>query len=139
MITQRIASRGVAAAIVGAVAATTFAVVPTVSAASSTSAPSAVEPSAEAEAARVARACERVPNLTTRTENVLARIQGDEETRGSLLWLDRRIENALAEEREQLAEALQNRRDVREATIPLLEQRLVTLAEIADICADAGS
>ena len=139
MTIHRFASRGVAAAIVGAVAATTFAVVPTVSAASSTSAPSAVEPSAEAEAARVARACERVPNLTTRTENVLARIQGDEETRGSLLWLDRRIENALAEEREQLAEALQNRRDVREATIPLLEQRLVTLAEIADICADAGN
>ncbi|MEL6893855.1 MAG: hypothetical protein AAFP84_19845 [Actinomycetota bacterium] len=99
---------------------------------------SAAAPEDEADRPRVERACARVPNLTTRTQNVLDRIQGDEETRGSLLWLDRRIANAAENDRTELVEVLTNRRNVREASIDVLEQRLVALGDIAELCADAG-
>ncbi|MEM1335122.1 MAG: hypothetical protein AAGG08_16855 [Actinomycetota bacterium] len=117
------------------IAATTFVVAPLAASAATTD-PSTESTTDAAELqARLDRACARIPNLTLRTENVLDRIQGDADTRGSLLWLDTKIEQANTEGREQLVEVLTNRRAVREASIPLLEQRLVTLAEIDAICA----
>lgn len=87
---------------------------------------------------RVERACLRIPNLTMRAENVLARINGDADTIGSLLWLDKRIARAEDNGREELAEFLTNRRAVREASIEVLELRLVMLADLGELCEEAG-
>ncbi len=87
---------------------------------------------------RVIRACKRIPNLTIRTENVLARIQADADTIGSLLWLDGRIARADEAGRDGLAEVLRNRRGVREANIAVFEQRLDTLENLAERCRNVG-
>lgn len=87
---------------------------------------------------RIERACLRIPNLTTRTENVLARINGDADTRGSLLWLDERIADAEERGREGWVEFLTNRRAVREASIEVFELRLVTLTDLGERCEAAG-
>ena len=88
--------------------------------------------------ARIERACLRIPNLTIRTENVIERINGDAETRGSLLWLDGRIARAEEAGRTEMVEVLTNRRAVREATVPVLEERLVKLGELTEKCREAG-
>ena len=111
-----------------------LAVAPTASAATTT------EPSSETAElnARLERACLRIPNMTIRTERAIERINGDADTRGSLLWLDERIARAEENGQEDRVEVLTNRRAVREATVPVLEQRLDTLASLADRCRDAG-
>lgn len=92
----------------------------------------------EDRAARVELACNRIPNLVTRTENVLDRINGDAETVGSLLWLDTRIAAADERGREDVVTVLENRRVVRASAIPVLETRLDRLDELSTTCADAG-
>jgi len=87
---------------------------------------------------RIERACLRIPNLTTTTENVLARINGDADTIGSLRWLDDRIAGAERHGRDERAEFLTNRRAVREASIEVFELRLVTLSHLSDRCHEAG-
>ncbi len=123
-----------AAALTAGLAVTigTLAVAPTASA--------ATDPASEAAElnARLERACLRIPNMTIRTERAIERINGDAETRGSLLWLDERIARASENDRDDLVEVLTNRRAVREATVPVLEQRLDTLASLADRCREAG-
>ena len=88
--------------------------------------------------ARAERACLRIPNLTIRTDNVLDRINGDAETPGSLLWLDTRIERARDNGRDQMVEVLENRRAVREASIPVFELRQGELDTLRQRCLDAG-
>ncbi|MEL6984222.1 MAG: hypothetical protein AAFO29_17480, partial [Actinomycetota bacterium] len=84
------------------------------------------------------RNCLRIPNLLIRTDNVIERINGDADTRGSLLWLDTQIERAEENGREQLAEVLTNRRAVREASVPVFELRRDELNDLAERCRDAG-
>ena len=83
---------------------------------------------------RLDRACARVPNLTTRVEKVLARINGDAETRGSIAWLETKADQARDNGREQLAELIENRIAVRTERIDVLEIRLDNLAEAAAAC-----
>ena len=87
---------------------------------------------------RIELACQRIPNLELRTNNVLERLQGDVDTLGSLEWLQRQIERARAQNREQLAVVLENRLEVRRALIPVLQQRLELLARLSDRCAEWG-
>lgn len=87
---------------------------------------------------RVERSCLRIPNLMIRTDNLIERITAEADTRGSLLWLDTQIERAESNGRDQLTEVLTNRRAVREATVPVLEQRRGELDDLADRCRDAG-
>lgn len=102
-----------------------------------TSSDSADETSTEVPV-RIERACLRIPNLIIRTDNVIERINGDAETRGSLLWLDDKIAQASENGREQLTEVLENRRAVREASVPVFETRLTELDRLAERCRDAG-
>jgi len=83
---------------------------------------------------RLDLACARVPNLTTRVEKVLARINGDAETRGSIAWLETKADQARDNGREQLAELIENRIAVRTERIDVLEIRLDNLAEAAAAC-----
>ena len=93
---------------------------------------------AEDTAARAELACSRIPNITIHTTNVLARINGDAERRGSLLWLETKIDQARERNREDLAVVLENRLEVRRSLIPVLEDRLVRLDELSIRCAEAG-
>ena len=83
---------------------------------------------------RLDRACARVPNLTARVESVLARIQGDADTIGSIAWLESRAAEARQNGREQLAGLIENRIAVRTEQIDVLEVRLDNLAEAAAAC-----
>jgi hypothetical protein len=82
--------------------------------------------------ARLKRACLRIPNLQLRTDNFIARLNGDASTRGSLLWLQAQIDDATAKGRTQLASVLENRLAVRTETLQVLtvrQQRLTNLIE----------
>lgn len=83
---------------------------------------------------RIEVACARVPNLTTRVENVLARISGDAETRGSIAWLETKADQARDNGREELVEFIENRIAVRTERIDVLEIRLDNLGEAAAFC-----
>lgn len=87
---------------------------------------------------RLERACKRIPNLQIRTGNLLERLQGDAETRGSLAWLEVQIGRAEEAGREQLVTVLENRLEVRTAFIPVLELRIEGLADLEAFCADNG-
>lgn len=83
---------------------------------------------------RLDRACARVPNLTTRVESVLARIQGDAGTVGSIAWLETKAAEARQNGRVQLAELIENRIAVQTERIDVLVIRLDNLAEAAAAC-----
>jgi hypothetical protein len=84
---------------------------------------------------RIERACARIPNAQTRIDKAIERINGSVDTRGSLLWLDAKIEKATNAGRTDLATALTNRREVRSATLGVLELRKANLVEFAKLCA----
>jgi hypothetical protein len=58
--------------------------------------------------------------------------------RGSLAWLQARIDKAEAEGREQLVTVLENRLVVRTKTLEVLEQRQAKLPELKQKCIDHG-
>lgn len=84
---------------------------------------------------RIERACARIPNAQTRIDKAIERINGDADTRGSLLWLDAKIEKATKAGRTDLATALTNRKAVRSATLGVLELRKANLVDLANLCA----
>jgi hypothetical protein len=85
---------------------------------------------------RIERACLRIPNLQTRTDNLLKRLQGDASTIGSLAWLQVQIDNARAAGRAPLATALDNRLAVRTQSVQVLQARQSELVQLAQTCAD---
>jgi hypothetical protein len=119
---------------IGAVVLTAGAalVVPSVAAAATTSTGTQELP------VRLERACLRIPNLEIRTDNLIARLNGDASTRGSLLWLQAQIDDATAKGRTQLATVLENRLKVRTQSVKVLEQRQQTLVKLADLCRSHG-
>ena len=127
---------------VGSLALLAALTVPTVASASEAAASNAAATStatADDEiGARLERACLRIPNLTIRTTNLIERINGDAETRGSLLWLQSQIDRAEAQGREQLVTVLENRLEVRAATLPVLEVRLESLRKLSVRCNELG-
>jgi hypothetical protein len=115
-----------------AVAAGTLLATPALAGATTTSTP-ANEVSDRAE-----RACLRIPNLQTRTENLITRLNGGADVKGSLAWLEAQIAKAEANGKTELAETLRNRLAVRTASVDVLEQRLGELERLAERCAAAG-
>jgi hypothetical protein len=101
---------------------------------SSTEAP-APDPATQAQRrARLEKACARVPVITERVDALIARLEGDAGTKGSLAWLQARIDSATAAGRAQLVTVLQNRLEVRTARLELLHERRDALAHVAQIC-----
>jgi|SRR4249920_4156213 len=88
--------------------------------------------------ARFERACLRIPNLQTRTDNLLTRLNGDVNTRGSLLWLQAQIDDATSKNRTQLATVLTNRLKVRTQSLKVLAVRQERLTKLADLCRSHG-
>lgn len=87
---------------------------------------------------RLDRMCHRVPRIERRTEQMLERINGDETTRGSLVWLDARSAQARESGHPDLASVIDSHRAIRAAAVPLLEVRQTEMAKIRDICIDHG-
>ncbi|MEX1124590.1 MAG: hypothetical protein WD895_02235 [Acidimicrobiia bacterium] len=83
---------------------------------------------------RLELACARVPNITIRVEKVLARINGDADTIGSIAWLETKADDARENGRDKLAEFIENRIAVRTERIDVLKNRLDNLAEAAAAC-----
>jgi hypothetical protein len=88
--------------------------------------------------ARLERACLRIPNLQTRTDNLIARLNGDVSTRGSLLWLQAQIDDATAKGRTQLATVLTNRLKVRTESLKVLAVRQERLTKLTELCREHG-
>jgi hypothetical protein len=87
---------------------------------------------------RYQRACLRIPNLQLRTDKVVARLNGDASTRGSLLWLQAQIDDATAKGRTQLATVLENRLNVRTQTLQVVTNRQERLTKLAELCRKHG-
>ena len=105
-----------AGALLAGLAATCTLIVPTAAMAAPPEAPSDLGP-------RIERACQRVANIETRTDNLIRRLEGDATTRGSLAWLEAAIARAEENDRADLAEVLRNRLDVRTLTLEVLQLR----------------
>lgn len=88
--------------------------------------------------ARLKRACLRIPNLQLRTDNFIARLNGDASTRGSLLWLQAQIDDATAKGRTQLVTVLENRLAIRTQTLQVLTIRQERLGNLIERCRNHG-
>lgn len=88
---------------------------------------------------RLERACARIPNLRTRTDNLLARLEGGEGTAGSIAWLEQRVEQAQDRGNADLAQALENRLQVRRESLDVLRRRAERLPELAARCTELGA
>ena len=87
---------------------------------------------------RYERACLRIPNIELRITNVIARLNGDASTMGSLAWLQAQIDDANAKGRTQLATVLENRLKVRTQTLEVLKVRQQRLEKLAELCRTHG-
>lgn len=105
-----------------------------------TAAAAPVAPSAPGDGVgpRVERACLRIPNLEIRVTNVKERLDGDATVRGSLAWLQTKIDAAEAAGRNQMATVLENRLEVRTKTREILDLRTEDLSRARTWCEDLG-
>ncbi len=103
-----------------------------VTAASASTAAGTSEPVASE--ARIQKACARVPVISERVDDHIARLSGDAETKGSLLWVEQQIATATADGHEQRAAVLENRLTVRTARLELLKVRATALDELRTLC-----
>jgi hypothetical protein len=83
---------------------------------------------------RIDLACARVPVATDRVERVLARIQGGPDVVGSIAWLQSKADEAKAHGRDNLADLISGRIDIRTERIDVLEARRDWLQEAAALC-----
>jgi hypothetical protein len=87
---------------------------------------------------RLERFCTRVPHLIERGEKVQPRLAGNAETRGSLAWLQARIDKAESESRDRAVKRLERRLERRTELAARLPERLETLRKAQTECAAAG-
>ncbi len=87
---------------------------------------------------RAERACLRIPNIETRLTERKARLDGDATVRGSLAWLQSKVDAAKAANRDQLATVLQNRLTVRSKTREILDDRTALVADLRSRCESWG-
>lgn len=87
---------------------------------------------------RVERACLRIPNIETRISERKTRLDGDASVRGSLAWLQSKIDAAKAANRDQLATVLENRLTVRTKTREILDDRTALVADLRSRCESWG-
>ncbi|MEZ5409928.1 MAG: hypothetical protein R2761_18005 [Acidimicrobiales bacterium] len=87
---------------------------------------------------RAERACLRIPNIEIRLTERKARLDGDATVRGSLAWLQSKIDAAQAANRDQLATVLENRLTVRSKTREILDDRTELVADLRSRCESWG-
>lgn len=101
-------------------------------------APSVVASPGDGIGPRVERACLRIPNIETRISERKTRLDGDASVRGSLAWLQSKIDAAKAANRDQLATVLENRLSVRTKTREILDDRTTLVADLRSRCESWG-
>lgn len=84
-------------------------------------------------------ACARIPITENRVEAILTRIQGDADVVGSIAWLEAKALQADAAGREDLANMIRLRINVRAERVDVLENRLVRLGELSASCDEFGA
>ena len=89
-------------------------------------------------AERLRVACLRIPDVQTRVTNVIARLEGPVDVKGSLAWFDAHIAQATAANHPRIAQALQSRRDILAIKLELLHHRQDRLAKGTDYCRSKG-
>jgi hypothetical protein len=87
---------------------------------------------------RLERFCTRVPHLIERGEKLQPRLAGDAETRGSLKWLQARIDQAEQKDLPFVVRRLERRLERRTELSQKLPERLDALAKAKTECAAAG-
>jgi len=114
--------------------------VPTVAGAAPTGPAAPTAPAAPGEDAgpRAERACLRIPNIEIRLTERKARLDGDATVRGSLAWLQSKVDAAKAADRDQLATVLENRLAVRTKTREILDDRTELVADLRSRCESWG-
>ncbi|MGA5564947.1 hypothetical protein ACPCUV_27815 [Streptomyces platensis] len=86
--------------------------------------------------------CSRVSRVDHRLERAIKRIDGDEQTRGSIARLEKRVEKARAKKHDEIATFLQDRLNTRKERRPDLVRQRADLKDVATWCAknkDQGS
>jgi hypothetical protein len=87
---------------------------------------------------RAAKVCARLPQLEARADKVLARLQADADTPGSVAFTKKRAERARANGNTDLATALDSRAKAREDLIPVLQKKQAGLPKAKEWCAAHG-
>ncbi len=87
---------------------------------------------------RLKTACLRIPPIRERVATQIAHLQGAADLKGSLAWLQTRINRASATNHPVLAADLQHRYDFRAAKLADLKDRLFTLEQVAQQCRSIG-
>jgi len=129
-----------AAALATAALATTLAVCgPSAGPASALTTSAQTTTGSTAEHPRMNALCARIPRLITRTENTQARLNGDENTRGSVARLARRVEQAEKRGNADLADYLANRLEIRKQRAAIMPEQLELLHRAQAECDRAGS
>jgi hypothetical protein len=85
---------------------------------------------------RLVAACARVPLAIERTERLQARLAADDQTRGSLAFLESRIARATAAGRDDVARVLAARLEFRRELAGILPTRMDYLVVARDACAE---
>ncbi|GFE15019.1 hypothetical protein Sgleb_30660 [Streptomyces glebosus] len=78
--------------------------------------------------------CSRVSKVDQRLARAIKRIDGDEQTRGSLARLEKRLKNARAKKHDEIATFLQDRLATRKARRPALVRQRAELKDVAAWC-----
>lgn len=98
-------------------------------------APAVADPSADTKE-RAEKVCGRLPQLEARADKVLARLQGDENTKGSVAYTKKRAERARANGNTELATALDSRAKARQDLITVLQKKREGLPKAKQWCAE---
>ena len=88
--------------------------------------------------ARLEKVCAKVPTLESKVDAAITRLQGDASTKGSIAWLQAKLDAATTAGRTQAVTVLENRIQVRTDTLALLQAKQQKLAKVAQVCADHG-
>lgn len=96
------------------------------------------DPADLAQSPRAELLCGRVPLLSARTEQILTRLEGGERVRGSVARLELHIEQADGLGRDDLADHLRARLEIRRQRAAILPQQLDLLAAAQQTCEEAG-
>jgi hypothetical protein len=89
---------------------------------------------------RLQRACDRIPNLLTRSARLEDKLAGDAGTRGSIAWLQKKIDRAEAAGKADVVTALEARLKVREDLQKILPARVDQLKQAqSGLCVDVAA
>lgn len=94
--------------------------------------------STEPSGKRAEKLCARLPQLEARANKVLARLQADENTPGSIAFAKKRADRARANGNTDLATALDSRAKARQDLIPVLQKKKDGLPKAHEFCQSHG-